>query len=84
MLNGEFKEAAASMKETIAASKDYDWGVWKKIVTCVKESEGLEAAEAEYKKVLETLKDNPMKRDFEEMVGSVLHKEKAEKAPATE
>ncbi len=78
MLNGEFKDAADSLKETVAASKDYDWGVWKKIVTCVKESEGLEAAKAEYDKILEELKDSPMKRDFEEMVGAVLKQDEAE------
>lgn len=72
MANGDYKEAAATLKKTIAASKHYNWGVWKKIIESIYYAEGKEVAKAEYEKVLKEIGDKPLVRDFSELVGRHL------------
>jgi predicted negative regulator of RcsB-dependent stress response len=72
LANGEYQEAAVTLKQSQGATVQYDWGVWKKIIEAVYRGEGKEAAEKEYAAVVEKIGDKPMGRDFIEMVGSHL------------
>ena len=72
MANGDYEEAAKTLKKTKAASINYNWGIWKKIIESIFHSKGEKAAKAEYDKVVKKIGDKPLGRDFKELVGEHL------------